>query len=77
VVSRSKCRVASEPAEALVSEVRSRNIRSIAVPPLGCGLGGLEWPAVRPLIEAAFAELPDVRVRVCEPAPAAVVQTRR
>src|SRR6201987_4374327 len=28
---------------ALAREVKDRGIRSIAVPPLGCGLGGLDW----------------------------------
>ncbi|MBN2496739.1 MAG: macro domain-containing protein [Deltaproteobacteria bacterium] len=54
--------------EALVSEVRQRGITSIAVPPLGCGLGGLDWSEVRPLIERAFSALPDVRVLIYEPA---------
>lgn len=35
-----------------------REVRSIAVPPLGCGLGGLNWTDVRPLIEAALDDLP-------------------
>jgi O-acetyl-ADP-ribose deacetylase (regulator of RNase III) len=52
---------------ALIEEIRERNIRSIAVPPLGCGLGGLNWEEVRPRIEAAFAGLPDVRVFLYEP----------
>jgi O-acetyl-ADP-ribose deacetylase (regulator of RNase III) len=52
---------------ALVAEVRTRGIRSIAVPPLGCGNGGLDWNAVRPRIEAAFAELPDVDVFLYAP----------
>lgn len=56
--------------EALVAVVRERKIRSIAVPPLGCGLGGLDWRLVRPLIEKAFKELPDVRVLLFEPAGA-------
>ena len=60
---------------ALVDEVHQRGIRSIAVPPLGCGLGGLDWRDVRPRIERAFAALPDVRVLVFEPvgAPAGAV----
>lgn len=53
--------------KALVVEVRSLGIRSIAVPPLGCGNGGLAWSEVRPLIESAFADLPDVRVLLFGP----------
>lgn len=53
--------------EALVAEVQRLGISSIAVPPLGCGLGGLDWQVVRPLIEAAFAALPRVRVLLFEP----------
>ncbi|WP_437637198.1 type II toxin-antitoxin system antitoxin DNA ADP-ribosyl glycohydrolase DarG [Sorangium sp. So ce854] len=52
---------------ALVEEVTKRGIKSIAIPPLGCGLGGLDWNDVRPLIERAFAALPDVRALVFEP----------
>ena len=53
--------------DALVREIQARNIRSIALPALGCGLGGLEWEAVRPLIEDAFVKLPDIRVLVYLP----------
>lgn len=55
---------------ALVLDVKRLGIRSIAIPPLGCGLGGLAWTAVRPLIERAFATVPDVRAIVFEPAGA-------
>ncbi len=51
----------------LVEEVRAREVRSIAVPPLGCGNGGLDWNLVRPLIETAFEALPDVRVLLYAP----------
>lgn len=56
--------------KALVTDVQRLGIRSIAVPPLGCGLGGLEWRVVRPMIEQAFADLPDVQVLLFEPAGA-------
>lgn len=52
---------------ALVHEIRERGIRSVAIPPLGCGNGGLDWADVRPLIERAMAELPGVRVLVFPP----------
>jgi O-acetyl-ADP-ribose deacetylase (regulator of RNase III) len=55
---------------ALVEEVRARGIKSVAVPPLGCGLGGLDWSQVRPMIETAFLALPEVDVLVFEPAGA-------
>jgi len=53
--------------EALVAEIEQRDIRSIAIPPLGAGLGGLEWAEVRRRIEQALGSLRDVRVVVFEP----------
>lgn len=53
--------------DALVEEVRRRDIRSIALPPLGSGLGGLDWSTVRPLIERVFTSLPAVEVVIFEP----------
>ena len=52
---------------ALTKEVRARKIRSIAIPPLGCGLGGLDWAKVRSMIEEAWKESPDVQAYVYEP----------
>jgi len=51
----------------LVAVVRKRGIRSIAIPPLGCGLGGLKWDDVRARIEQAFHSLPGVNVLLFEP----------
>lgn len=53
--------------QTLVETVRQKNIRSIAIPPLGCGLGGLRWTDVRLKIESAFQDLSDVRVLLYEP----------
>lgn len=52
---------------ALVAEIRTRDIRSIAIPPLGSGLGGLDWAQVKPLIASALADLNDVDIVVFEP----------
>jgi len=51
----------------LVRIVRELDIQSIAVPPLGCGNGGLEWEEVRPAIQQAFAELENVHVLLWTP----------
>ena len=56
--------------EALVEVIQSKQIRSIAVPPLGSGLGGLDWADVRARIEAALRDLPEVHIIVFEPAGA-------
>ncbi len=53
--------------EALVGDVRRLGIRTIAVPPLGCGLGGLPWPEVQQRMRAAFEQVPEVRWLVYEP----------
>lgn len=60
----------------LARVLREKNIRSVAVPPLGCGLGGLKWEAVRPRIEKALGGLEGVRAMLFAPsdAPAAAVQ---
>lgn len=52
---------------ALAKEIEARGIRSIAIPPLGSGLGGLDWSDVRPRIEAALRDVPNVKVIVFEP----------
>jgi O-acetyl-ADP-ribose deacetylase (regulator of RNase III) len=51
----------------LVKVIRANGIQSIAIPPLGSGNGGLKWPEVKVLIEAAVEGLGDVSVVVYEP----------
>ncbi len=52
---------------ALKAEVQERGICSIAVPPLGSGLGGLDWTEVRTHIVDALEGLDEMRVIVFEP----------
>jgi O-acetyl-ADP-ribose deacetylase (regulator of RNase III) len=70
---RSEIRSIQDGLKDLIAQVQRLKIKSIAIPPLGCGNGGLDWDDVRPLIVDAFAALPDVEVRLFEPvsAPAA------
>jgi hypothetical protein len=56
--------------EPLTEEIRARSIRSIAIPPLGSGLGGLSWDEVRQRIEEALRGLDDVRIVIYEPSGA-------
>jgi O-acetyl-ADP-ribose deacetylase (regulator of RNase III) len=53
--------------KALAQEIRDRNIRSIAIPPLGSGLGGLDWAQVRPRMEEALRGFDDLRIIIFEP----------
>ena len=62
---------------ALVEEIHQRGIRSIAIPPLGSGLGGLDWAEVRPRIEAALRGIDDLSVTIFEPNSAPVVTRSR
>ncbi len=54
---------------ALSAEIEARQIRSIALPALGSGLGGLEWQKVRSLIEEILGKNESTRVIVFEPLP--------
>lgn len=47
--------------------IEEKGIRSVAVPPLGCGNGGLDWADVRAAIDHALGGLKDVEVLVYEP----------
>ena len=52
---------------ALVNDIQRLGIKSIAIPPLGAGLGGLDWAIVRSIIEEVMQPLCDVDVFLYEP----------
>jgi O-acetyl-ADP-ribose deacetylase (regulator of RNase III) len=51
----------------LIAQVERLGIKSIALPPLGCGNGGLEWSKVKRVIFDAFKNHPDIQVTLFEP----------
>lgn len=63
--------------KALAREIRDRGIRSIAIPPLGSGLGGLNWSEVRPMIVEALSGIPGVEVVIYEPSNAPAMTKSR
>ncbi len=56
-----------EGLKALQEVIRENGIRSIAIPPLGSGLGGLDWHEVRSRIEETLRDFQDLRIVVFEP----------
>jgi O-acetyl-ADP-ribose deacetylase (regulator of RNase III) len=52
---------------ALVRDINRLQIKSIAIPALGCGNGGLKWQKVEPLILSAFEKLSTVEVKLYLP----------
>lgn len=53
--------------KALTEEIQRLGIHSIAIPPLGSGLGGLNWTDVRKRIEAELHGISDIQVIIFEP----------
>ena len=56
-----------EGMRSLVDEIQQRDITSVAIPPLGCGNGGLEWPHVEAIIQQQMQAVPDTRVVLYPP----------
>jgi O-acetyl-ADP-ribose deacetylase (regulator of RNase III) len=53
--------------QALALELKKGEIRSIAIPPLGCGNGGLQWDKVKPLIEKYLSSFTETDILIYEP----------
>lgn len=65
---KSKLSYINEGLDDLVKVIEKLNIKSIAIPPLGCGLGGLDWDVVREEIINRLGQL-DIRILVFPPTP--------
>jgi len=53
--------------EDLIRVLREHKVQSVAIPPLGCGNGGLDWAVVEPKIRAALEQVPEVKVLLHAP----------
>ena len=64
---RSKMEFIESGLAALLDDIKTLGIKSIAIPALGCGIGGLSWDKVKPLIDKAFEGVDGVEVVVFAP----------
>lgn len=51
----------------LAKVIEEYNIKSIAIPPLGCGNGGLKWEKVKPMMDKYLGQLSNVTIQIYEP----------
>lgn len=51
----------------LANVIAKHKIKSIAIPPLGCGNGGLKWEKVKPLMDKYLGHLTNVSIQIYEP----------
>lgn len=60
----------------LIRVIKENNIQSIAIPPLGCGNGGLDWSVVKPIISRKLSEISkEIEIEVYEPGNYSYVRT--
>ena len=59
----------------LLTEIKKLKIKSIAIPALGSGLGGLDWQQVKSIIIDTFSSTPEVDVWLYEPHYSPAVET--
>lgn len=65
--SNSKLEFIHDGLDDLVEQLKKLDIKSVAIPPLGCGNGGLDWAEVKPLIEEKLNPVEGIEFYVFEP----------
>ena len=60
----------------LMKVIEENDIQSVAIPPLGCGNGGLSWDDVNAMLRKAIAQLPSVAFHVYPPSDAVTAPVR-
>ena len=64
--SKSKIQYIEDGLDVLIDTLAEYRIKSVAMPRLGCGNGGLNWSEIRSLIERKLANINDVDIKVFE-----------
>ncbi len=67
---KSKYEYIEEGLKELAKVIEGYNIKSIAVPPLGCGNGGLKWDKVKALMEKYLGNISTTEILIYEPSEA-------
>lgn len=62
----SKMEYISAGLDDLANQIKALGIRSVAIPKLGCGLGGLDWNKIRPLIVEKMSAIDGISVEIYE-----------
>jgi O-acetyl-ADP-ribose deacetylase (regulator of RNase III) len=65
----SKIEYIEQGLQALAEQLPRYGFKSVALPALGCGLGGLRWCDVRPLMETYLGNVENMEISVFEPRP--------
>ncbi|WP_338793548.1 macro domain-containing protein [Bernardetia sp. MNP-M8] len=63
----SKMEYVEEGLKDLVRIIETQKFESMAIPALGCGLGGLEWEDVRFLLEKYLEKIEGIKITIYEP----------
>lgn len=71
----SKLEYIKDGLEDLERVIKKLKIKSIAIPPLGCGNGKLNWKDVKPLIESSINKFPEINALIFEPSNEAYKDT--
>ena len=53
--------------DSLISEAKRLELKSVSIPALGSGLGGLDWEQVNTLIQQKLSQVPEIEWRVFAP----------
>lgn len=65
--SKSKIEYISEGLDALIYEIKKFQIKSISLPPLGCGNGGLDWNVVKEILEQKLSNIENTNILIFVP----------